>query len=104
MGILPQPVTPTVDTMVGRIKGLNSALYGSIIQQHTQIFNMIWNNTQFSASDILTAFGTDAAALFQLSSTIQEMLAQVNPDYVPLVPPLPFVINADGTVTQPTEV
>jgi hypothetical protein len=100
MGILiDEDVKENADEAVNKIKKLNTGLYNFIVVQHTAGFNFIWHNKKFSAKEIIDGFGKDAVALFQLSSAIQQMLITVNPEYVPLIPPKQYTINADGTVT-----
>ena len=61
---------------------------------------MIWNNARgLTAQQLFDDYGTAAADLFTFSSSIQAMLAQADPNYTPLVPPYPYTINPDGTVT-----
>jgi hypothetical protein len=67
--------------------------------QHRGAFNQIWNNEEFTPQEIMDAYGTNAAKLFIDSSATQNFLAVVLEGYVPLVPPQPFTINQDGTVT-----
>ena len=99
MSIIPIKQALTVNDYVAKIKSGNLNLYKSIKTQHDVLFNMIWNNTSFTAKEIIDGFGTDAAMLFQLSSTIQSLLVSVDSSYVPLTPKFAYVINQDGTVT-----
>ena len=104
MSIISQPATPPEPVLanaVTQIKNANTQLFRSITQQHTMVFNMIWNNKSFTPAQILTAFGTDAAMLFAVSQDLQNLAKSVDSTYTILVPPSKYTvtINADGTVT-----
>jgi hypothetical protein len=99
MAIVNSIPTVTIDSTVAGVKSITTRIYNTIKRDHTQAFNQIWNNPNFTAKQIVDAFGTDGLALFQLSSALQSILANADPNYVRLVPPLDFTINADGTVT-----
>lgn len=82
------------------ITTMSKKLYSKMNSQHMQIFQMIWGNqNDLTAQEIFDEYGTDAAQLFLFSQNIQNMLAQADPSYIPLVPPYPYTINGDGTVT-----
>jgi len=86
-------------TVEQSIRNLSGKMYNRLKAEHSTIFRMIWNNSEgFSAQEILDDFGTDAAELFNLSSQMQIMLAQIDSSYVPLLPPNEFTIQEDGTV------
>ena len=83
-----------------RIRNANAELYNTIIQRHNALWNMIWNNRLgFTPQQIFDQFGTEASELFVFSGQMQTMLVSINSEYVPLVPPYNYTINADGTVT-----
>lgn len=89
----------TVNDYVIKIKEGNFQLYNLMKSQHAKLFNMIWSSVDFTPKEVIEAFGTDAATLFQLSGNIQSMLVSVDPNYVPLSPKFAYTINQDGTVT-----
>jgi hypothetical protein len=60
---------------------------------------MFWYPTGCTTQDLCDAFGDEAVQLFINSAKTQEYIQALKPDYVPLVPPIPFQINKDGTVT-----
>jgi hypothetical protein len=99
MAIVNGTPTVTIDTAVAGVRGITTRLYHTIKRDHTQAFNAIWNNPQFTAKQIVDGFGVDGLALFQLSGALQTILANADSSYVRLVPPNDFTINADGTVT-----
>lgn len=99
MSIFPGQVPTTIDVVVSRIKNLNSQLYRNTVLQHKLIFNTIWKNVDFTPQQICDGFGTDTAALFQLSNDLQTTFKTANPEYEVLNPPNAVTINTDGTVT-----
>ncbi len=93
-----------IEMVERRIRQMNKSLFEQIKQQHTTIFNEIWNNRMgLSAQQIFDSFDTDAKDLFIFSSQIQTLVKQIDEDYQPLIPPQPYTINEDGTVTVSTE-
>lgn len=101
MSIFITPTKPLIADVVTTVKMGSTNLYNSIKSQLNNIFNTIWNNPDFTPIEIVTAFGTDAAALFALAQGLQTLASQADPTYVPLVPPTNYTvtINADGSVT-----
>jgi len=77
----------------------NQKLYKRIKNEHSKIFDMIWNTRDITPQEVLDSFGTDAQDLFTFSSSIQTLLSQVDSNYVALVPPMEYEINENGTVT-----
>ena len=103
MSLIESTTTPiTVDVYVNNLKRQSGASYNMLKMQHTTLFNNIWNNNTFTPAEIVAQYGTDAAALFEVSYSMQQLLKQIDPTYVILEAPLPVTINADGTVTLGT--
>jgi len=96
---LPQANTNTVANKVEQIKRMNFRLYQQILTLHTQVFQAVWNDKTFTPKQIVEAFGTDAAALFANSASIQTLLYSVNNAYVPLNIPdgVSISFNPDGS-------
>ena len=101
MSILQEPTqhVPSVQDAANQVKGITTNIYRQLKQQHTMAFNLIWNNSTYTPQEIVSAFGTDAAALFTLSYQLQQILAGADPTYVILEPTMTPTINPDGTVT-----
>jgi len=57
------------------------------------------NKTKEEAQAVLNDFGVDAAKAFQAHAKLQEIIALVDPSWVPLIPPYAYVVNNDGSVT-----
>jgi hypothetical protein len=101
----PQQQVQSPEAVMNQIKAITTRMYHMIKRDHTQAFNLIWSNAQYTPALIVAAFGPDAVALFQLSSALQNVLANADPSYYRLMPLQDFIINADGTVTiiEPAE-
>ena len=67
--------------------------------QHTEMFNMVWSNKDYTPEQIVEALGTKAASFFKLSSDTQDLLKEEDPSYIRLATPKKVTINKDGTVT-----
>src|ERR1017187_9930971 len=93
----PQITQPNVNDIVNSIRMNVININFTMKAQHTQAFNQIWNNQNFTPKEIVDAFGTDAAALFTLSYELQQILLAADPTYVMLIPPVSVTINSDGT-------
>jgi len=89
---------PSVQDAVNQIKTTTTQLYRMMKQMHTQSFNTVWNNNQYTPEEIVTAFGTDAVALFTLSYQLQEILIAADPNYVILTAPNQITFSEDGSV------
>lgn len=82
-----------------KIISINTDIYSQMQEQHTRIFNMVWNNPyDLTPQEVLDEFGTDAGYLFTLSEQIQTILKTVDSDYRLLTTPNEYVKNSDGTV------
>jgi hypothetical protein len=100
MALLPNFADHTIDDEITLIRRMNYDLYQAIKNIHELIFNLVWKNkNKFTPEQIMEKIGTDAVAMFEVSSAIQSLLLQVNPSYVPLLPTKNVTMNEDGTVT-----
>lgn len=62
-------------------------------------FDMVWNNPDLSAQEVLDSFGSDAVTLFSDSYKLQVVIKEIDPSYNVLSPSVKYTINEDGTVT-----
>lgn len=92
-----QTVTPEIAYRQSKVKSTN--IYNFLERSHRELFNFLWNNPDVTIEQFLVKYGTEAVALFTVSSKIQEVLQLVNPSYVPLVPLKQVTLHDDGTVT-----
>ena len=91
------PMPPAMAFKMAKVKSLQ--IYQILEKMHTELFKFLWENPDVTIEQFMVKYGPDAAALFQVSAKIQEVLATVNPEYTPLTPLKPITINEDGTVT-----
>ena len=99
--ITKEPTTEELLTLMkNRVKNNSRRIFNNVRQQHTNIFDTIWNNPNgFSPQEVLDEFGTDAVELFTFSLSIQTMLTQADPTYIYLNTPNLYTLNDNGTVT-----
>ena len=88
-----------IDNEVSSIKSITTNIYRTLKHQHTIAFNKVWDNPNFTPQEIIDAFGSDAASLFSISWSIQQILLAADPNYKLLIPPMNVTLNSDGTVT-----
>ena len=62
-------------------------------------FNGVWRDKEFTPQDILTAFGTDAKALFELSWRAQQLLKSLDDSWVYLIPDYEVTFDDAGNAT-----
>lgn len=78
----------------------NVEMANSIMREaHFSAMAALWNNPDATPQEILAELGPKAAEVFQLSAALVQFLMTIDPTFVPQVPPLPFTIHEDGTVT-----
>ena len=99
-----QPTTEQKQTRVNnRIKRLSVDTLNHIKAQHREMMQAVWNNPAgLTPQQVMDAFGSEAAELFQLSDQLLTMLGNVKPDDPYLAEaeaPYNYTINDDGTVT-----
>lgn len=87
-----------VTDVTNDIKRINTQLYLTIKRLHTEVFDIVWNNKEFTASEIVNSMGSDAIALFKLSSGLQQLLKATDPNYEVLLPPKEFTIDVSGVI------
>jgi hypothetical protein len=100
----PTPTTEQKQTRVrNRVKRMSTDLLTRIKSQHQEIMQAVWNNPAgLTPQQVMDAFGSEAAELFQLSDQLLTMLGNVKPDDPYLeeaAAPYNYTINDDGTVT-----
>lgn len=93
-----------IDNLKTDITKKSNRLYQKIKREHEKIFNMIWNNPTVSPQEILDSYGEDAIDLFTYSSSLQDLLYQVDDTYVALVPPNEWELDEYGVVIVGDEI
>lgn len=96
---IPAPQQTGVDLAFSQAKQKAFAMYVQLERMHTDLFYFLWKHPSITIEQFLAKYGTDAKALFEVSSLIQQVLAKTNPSYQPLAPLKPVTLNDDGTVT-----
>ena len=61
-------------------------------------FNLFWSNPSATPQQICDKLGTSAVMAFETANAVFTLIHALQPSYVPPNPPLPYVINPDGTV------
>lgn len=62
-------------------------------------FNLVWFSEDATPQEMFDAFGTKARDLFNISYQAQLFLKAVDDSWEMLVPPKPYTINDNGSVT-----
>lgn len=62
-------------------------------------FDRVWNDSEFSAQEILDAYGDKAVTILGISQATKGFINSLDPDYVAPVAPCSLIANPDGTVT-----
>jgi hypothetical protein len=97
------PATPTLAELQARFRTgaveMINGLYHNMTSVYMDLYNAIWfNTTGWTPQVVIDSFGHDAVELFTLAGTLKAVVNGVTPDALPDAP-LPFTMNADGTVT-----
>ena len=96
---IPETKDELVKKKKNQISILSMNLLTMIREQHAQIFKLVWDlDPTVTTQELMDAFGTEAVKLFILSGAVQNILVQSEVGYEPLVPPVPYTINQDGSV------
>lgn len=101
MNLLPTPSTPAQIT-AKRIDQNHTAAFNTLKTTVIQGFNDIWHNKQATPQQVLNEFGTKGAVLFANHEAAVQLILSIDPTALKAseyIPPLPYTINSDGTVT-----
>ena len=77
----------------------SNASVENLIINHTTGFSLVWDNPKATPAEVFGVLGSQGAKAFANSYATQLLIKQLKPDYELLVPPAPYTINEDGTVT-----
>lgn len=99
MSIINAQQINTVEKVKNNILSNNKVAYLGLKDSVVNGFNNVWNNKDFTAQEILTAFGTDAKALFELSWSAQLLLKSLDNTWVYLIPEYEVAFDVDGNAT-----
>jgi hypothetical protein len=81
-----------------QILSLIKVLHDQLKEFHEQGMCQLWDG-EANPQDVLDSLGTNAGEVFWLSGELVKFLNVIDPEYVPKTPPVPFKIEADGTVS-----
>ena len=81
------------------IKIQNTVCLNQMKRTAKNVFNLVWNNSSLSPQEVCDVLGVDAAKGFDAHAKLQELIYFIDSSWVPLVPPVAYVKNEDGTVT-----
>ena len=88
------------DRMRQRISRMTSNIYTTMTNQHAQMFKLVFQNPLgLTPQEVVDSLGTDAGEAFTFSVLAQDLLEQIDPEYVRVESPVPYTINPNGTVT-----
>lgn len=113
MSLLPKLIEDRTPAQIAadEIRTAIGSLVAKMVSTQKTIFHKLWKpEAPLITQDILDALGPDAAQLFELGSVNVEMILRlyagaeppvITPDEY--VPPKPYTIHEDGTVTLDPE-
>ena len=81
-----------------QILTLIKILHEEITVIHEQGMKELWEG-EASPKDVLDLLGTNAGEVFWLSSELVKFIKIIDPEYVPMSPPVAYTIETDGTVS-----
>ena len=89
---------PPQITALAQIKSLSTQLLGQMKMVAKTQFDLVWNNKDKTAQEVLDMFGVEAGLAMDAHYDLQMLILSIDNTWVPLVPPLPYVRNEDGTI------
>lgn len=89
----------TIQTPIERIRNLSTALLSQMKQTAKIQFDLVWKNKDYTPQQVSDMLGVEAVAAMDAHYNLQVLIASVDPTWVPLVPPLGYTRNQDGTIT-----
>lgn len=96
-----QQLTEAVNTN----KELDAGSFETLKQGLARSMAFVWHNPNFTAQQVFDEYqrqnAGDAAHLFAVAAKTIELLALIDPTYVPPQPLSTYSINADSSVTTP---
>jgi len=89
----------TPRTALDEIKAISTHLLASMKISAKRQFDLVWNNPNKTAQEVSDMLGVEACAAMDAHYSLQVLISSLDNTWVPLVPPLPYVRNLDGTIT-----
>lgn len=86
------------NTVLDQLQVINTNCLVLMKQTAITVFNMFWHNKQHTPQEMCDLLGADAKKAFEAHSGLQQLIYLLDPTWAPLIPPLPYTANDDGTV------
>jgi len=99
MALIDEPIQPQIPTILTQIRAQNTYCLASMKDTATNVFQLLWHSTDKTPQEVCDMMNTDAAKGFLAHAKLQELIYLIDPSWVPLVPPVSYAINQNGTVT-----
>ena len=99
MGLIQEPQQAQLPTVLDQIKSENTRCLSVMKDTARVVFQLLWHSTDKTPQEVCDVMGTDAAKGFLAHAKLQELIYLIDPTWVPLVPPVSYTINQNGTVT-----
>ena len=99
MALIDEPIQPQIPTILTQIRAQNTYCLAVMKETATNVFQLLWHSTDKTPQEVCDMLGTDAAKGFEAHAKLQELIYLIDPTWVPLVPPVGYTVNQNGTVT-----
>jgi len=98
MALIKQPQPEPQPTALDRIVDENTRCLSVMKDTARAVFQLLWHSTDKTPQQVCDMMNTDAAQGFLAHSKLQELIYLIDPTWVPLVPPVSYTVNQNGTV------
>jgi hypothetical protein len=99
MALVRQPQPEPQPTALDRIVNENTHCLSVMKDTAKVVFQLLWHSRDKTPQQVCDMMGTDAAKGFLSHAKLQELIYLIDPTWVPLVPPVGYTVNQNGTVT-----
>jgi hypothetical protein len=98
MALIKQPQPEPQPTALDRIVDENTHCLEVMKETARVVFHLLWHSTDKTPQEVCDMMGTDAAKGFEAHAKLQELIYLIDPTWVPLVPPVGYSLQQDGSV------
>jgi hypothetical protein len=99
MALIQEPQQAQLPTVLDRIIDENTHCLSVMKDTAKAVFQLLWHSSDKTPQQVCDMMGTDAAKGFEAHAKLQELIYLIDPTWVPLVPPVGYTVNQNGTVT-----